>query len=82
VEVKEIIVSKQTRVNTGNYEGTEVLVSMRAELGLLDDASEEVAALGEQVDAALNAQLMRLYGARRKKATPANIALKHGIPVD
>lgn len=78
--VKEISVSRSVRVNTGNYEGTEHFVSMRAELDELDDEAEAADELSRQVDGAMLRQLHRSYKVRGKRdMTPAQISKHHGI---
>lgn len=78
--VREICVSRTVRMNTGNHEGTEHLVSMRAEIDELDDELVEAARLGEAVDLAMVTQLRRSYGARNKRdMTRERIARHHGL---
>lgn len=71
--------SLQVRVNTGDYQGTEALTSMTAELDELDDASEETERLRVRVEEAMLLQLTAIYRARGKSTSPASIAKLHGV---
>ena len=81
--IKEIVVSRTVRVNTGNYEGTEHFLSMKAEMGELDKPIEvgiATAQLNAHVERALVAQLVRAYKVRGKKdMTAEKIAKHHGL---
>ena len=80
MEIKEIVVSRSVRVNTGNYEGLEHFVSMKAELDGLDDETEVAVELSAKVERAMVAQLHRSYKVRGKKdMTPEKIAKHHGL---
>ncbi len=78
--VREINISRSVRINTGNYEGTEHFVSMKAEVEELDDATEEILSLTATVERAMVAQLVRSYKVRGKKdMTPKKVARHHGL---
>ncbi len=78
--VKEIVVSRSVRVNTGNYEGTEHFVSMKAEIDELDDEAKASAELNAHVERAMVTQLVRAYKVRGKKdMTPEKVAKHHGL---
>ena len=79
--VKEICVSRSTRMNMGNYEGVEHFVSMRAELDEFDVPEDEEATLERLVDDAMAEQLVRSYRARGKSgmANHAAVAKHHGL---
>ncbi|MEE9592031.1 MAG: hypothetical protein V3W28_00430 [Thermoplasmata archaeon] len=82
MEIKEITVSRSVRVNTGNYEGTEHLVRMRAEVDpTFDDLHEAHDALVRVVEYAMVEQLVRSYRVRGKKdmADPKRMARHHGL---
>lgn len=80
-EVKSVTASLQVRVNTGQYEGTEALVSMTAEIDEFDSPEEETARLQRQVDEAMLLQLRAIYKARGKSTSAKMIAKQHGIPM-
>ena len=80
-EIKSITALLQVRVNTGQYEGTEALVSMTANLDDFDDAAEEHAKLQRQVDEAMLLQLRAIYKGRGKSTSAKMIAKQHGIPM-
>ncbi len=78
--IKEITVSRSVRVNTGNYEGTEHFLSMKAEIDFLDDEAPSAAELNAHVERALVAQLVRAYKVRGKKdMTAEKVAKHHGL---
>lgn len=77
--VKEIVCSRSVRVNTGQYEGTELFVSMKAELDELDDIETEETDLARTVERAMLRQLIANYRVRGKNLTPALIAKQHGL---
>ena len=79
--VRSVTASLQVRVNTGQYEGTEALVSMTAELDEFDDAVEETAALQRRVDEAMLLQLRAIYKSRGKSTSAAMVAKQHGVPM-
>lgn len=80
MNVREVTVSRSVRVNTGNYEGTEHLVSMRAELDELDDPASASKELAADVERAMVVQLCRSYRVRGKKEmTPERVAKHHGL---
>ena len=80
MEIKEIVVSRSVRVNTGNYEGIEHFVSMKAELDELDDETSVTTELNAKVERTLVAQLHRSYQVRGKKdMTPEKVARHHGL---
>ena len=77
--VAEINVSRSVRVNTGQYEGTELFVSLKVVLDELDDYDQELAAAEARADKAI---LMAVHGAHcaaGKKPTLAAIATRHGL---
>lgn len=78
-DVKEVTISRSVRMNTGQYEGTEFFISMRAELDGLDPVEDETRELERRVEAAMLAQLMRGYKARGKAVTAEQVAKQHGI---
>ena len=78
-DVKEITVSRSVRVNTGNYEGTEHFVSMKAELDEFDDPASVHAELAAGVERAMVSQLHRSYKVRGKKLTATQVATHHGL---
>ncbi|KFH18473.1 hypothetical protein IB60_17405 [Brucella abortus LMN1] len=79
-EIREVTVSRSVRVNTGNYEGTEHFVSMRATLDELDTVEEATAEVTARVERAMVAQLHRSYQVRGKKdMTPEKVARHHGL---
>lgn len=51
--ITEMTVSRSVRMNTGNYEGTEQFVSMKAEVDELDDPREVAAELAATVELSL-----------------------------
>lgn len=76
----EVVVSRSVRVNTGNYEGTEHFVSMKATVDELDDEDSAVAELSAHVERAMVVQLHRSYGVRGKKdMTLEKVARHHGL---
>ena len=80
MDIKEIVVSRSVRVNTGNYEGLEHFVSMKAELDELDDEVTVAAELAATVERTLVAQLHRSYRVRGKaEMTPEKVAKHHGL---
>ncbi len=79
MEVKEITVSRSVRVNTGNYEGTEHFVSMKAELDELDGTLSSTRDLSEKVDCAMLDQLCVAYKKRGKNLSRDQIAKQHGL---
>ncbi len=80
MEIKEITVSRSVRVNTGNYEGSEHFVCMKAEPDELDDATSAMAELTAQVERTMVAQLVRSYRVRGKKdMTAERVARHHGL---
>jgi hypothetical protein len=79
VEVKEIVVSRTVRMNTGNYEGTEHFVSMKAEVDGLDDEQEATRELALKVELAMVRQLRHSYAARSKPMKEAGVARHHGL---
>jgi hypothetical protein len=78
-EVKEIVISRSVRINTGNYEGLEHFISMKAELGEFDDVAEEALKLSAKIERALVTQLARSYKVRKKSMTVSEIARHHGL---
>ena len=78
MRVVEACVSRSARINTGNYEGTEFFVSMKAELDEFD-GPEEIIALAASVETALLVQLVASYTSRGKKLTAQQIARQHGL---
>lgn len=79
-EVTSITASLQVRVNTGQYEGTEVLVSMTAKLDELDSSDEETTVLQRQVDDAMMLQLRAIYKTLGRSSSAKVIAKRHGVP--
>ncbi len=88
MKIDQIIISRSVRVNTGNYEGTEHFVSIRADLddvglGLLTDEELDVEArkLNKQVELTMLRQLVRSYKVRGVKnmQDPKKIAVHHGL---
>lgn len=78
--VKEIVISRSVRVNTGNYEGTDHFISMKAEIDELDDEPSAAAELNAHVERAMVAQLVRAYKVRGKKdMTAEKVARYHGL---
>ena len=75
----EVVVSRSVRVNTGNYEGTEHFVSMKAVLDELDDEGSAVAELSAHVERAMATQLHRSYSVRGKGLTMMEVARHHGL---
>ncbi len=78
-EIKEVTVSRSVRINTGNYEGTEHFVSMRAELDELDTPEDAAAELAAKVERAVVAQLHRSYKVRGKEMSVEKVARHHGL---
>lgn len=78
-KVSEIVISRTTRMNTGNYEGTEYFVSMKMELDELDDAEHDMEDLQNRVDQAMIQQLMLAYKARKKVTTKEQVCIRHGF---
>ena len=79
MDIKEVVVSRSCRVNTGNYEGTEHFISMRAELDELDSAADVTQQLSAEVERAMCRQLYRSYAVRGKALTPAQVSKHHGF---
>lgn len=77
--VKEIACSRSVRINTGQYEGTELFVSMKMEVDELDDAAEEADLLAMRVEEAIGRQLLVSYKVRGKKLSRSLIAKQHGL---
>lgn len=77
--VKEIACSRSVRVNTGQYEGTELFVSMKMELDELDDEREQADLLATTVEEAIGRQLLMSYRVRGKKLSRSLIAKQHGL---
>lgn len=80
-DVKEVSCSLSVRVNTGNYEGTECFVAMKADVDGLDSPDEVTEDLQRRVAGAMMNQLRAVYAARGKKTSAAMIAKQHGVPV-
>lgn len=75
----EINVSRSVRVNTGQYEGTELFVSLKVVLDELDEYATELANAENRADKAI---LMAVHGAHvaaGKKPTLAAISARHGL---
>jgi hypothetical protein len=81
VLMREVAASMSVRANTGDYQGTEFFVSMKAEVTELDDPTGVTLELQERVAAAMTAQLRRGYAARGKSLTDDQVRKQHGIPV-
>jgi hypothetical protein len=82
MRIREVVVSRTVRVNTGNYEGTEHFVSMKAEVDPeLDDVTADAQALAAVVEKAVCRQLVRSYKVRGKgdMSDPAKVARHHGL---
>lgn len=79
MQVKEIVCSKSARINTGNYEGVEHFVSLKAEVDGLDDPAESAAELSAIAEKAIVRQLHRSYKVRGKAMTLAETARHHGF---
>lgn len=80
MEIKEIVISRSIRINTGNYEGSEHFVSMKAELDELDDETSVTVELNAKVERVMVTQLCRSYRVRGKKdMTPEKVARHHGL---
>ena len=80
MEIKEIVVSRSVRINTGNFEGTEHFMSVKAELDELDDETSAIAELSAKVERAMVVQLHRSYQVRGKKdMSPEKVARHHGL---
>lgn len=79
MEIREVVVSRNVRVNTGNYEGTEQFVSMRAELDELDSVETATRELTAHVERAMVTQLHRSYRARGKSMSETDVAKHHGL---
>lgn len=77
--IKEITISRSTRINLGNYEGIEVLTSMTAVVDELDDDAEIAAQLAERVEGASFMQIKALHKRRRKAVTDAELAKRYGV---
>lgn len=75
----EVVVSRTVRVNTGNYEGTEHFVSMKAVLDELDDEASATEELSAHVNRAILTQLSLSYAVRGKNMTTEKIARHHGL---
>jgi hypothetical protein len=81
-EIKEVSVSKSCRVNTGNYEGTEYFINLKAELDDFDGIEDVTQELNEALNLALLDQLRRGYAAKGKKVSLEDIAKRHAIPYE
>lgn len=79
--VKELNVSRSVRVNTGQYEGTEVFVSMKAELDEFDDPDQELANLEDRADKAILMSVYGVHASTGKKPTIKAIATRHGLKI-
>ncbi len=80
MEIKEIIVSRAYKMNFGNYENVDILISMRAELDMaLDDTIRETALLAGCVEDAALQQIVSVYKARGKKVSEAEVRRRHGL---
>lgn len=79
--MREVAASMSVRVNTGDYQGTEFFVSMKAEVTELDDPAEVTRELQNRVGATMVSQLRRSYAARGKVLTDDQVRKQHGIPV-
>lgn len=77
--VKEITASISVRVNTGNYEGVEILSSMKADVEEFDDPVECQKALHAMCEEAERLKLNRLYNKRGRKITHEQLRKLHGI---
>lgn len=78
--VKEIVISRAVKINTGNYESTDHFLSMKAEIDGLDDEASAAAELNAHVERAMVAQLVRAYKVRGKKdMTAEKVARHHGL---
>ena len=77
--ISEITVSRSVRLNTGNYEGTEHFVCMKAVLDELDDLHYVRKELQLVVDHAMIRQLLKAYTKMGKKMTTETISKKHGL---
>ncbi len=77
--VKEISATIATRVNTGNYEGTEVISSMTADVEEFDDPAECQKALHLMCEEAQRMKLTRLYSKKGRKITAEQVRKLHGV---
>lgn len=81
MRVTEIVASRSVRVNTGEYEGTEHFVSLKAEVDELDTPEQAMAELAAMAEQQLARQLLAHYLTRGKKALSTLDAVKkhHGL---
>ena len=80
MEVREVTVARSYKVNLGNYENVDVLVSMHAELDMaLDDTVQETAGLAKAVEDAALHQVVSVYRARGKRVSETEVRRRHGI---
>jgi hypothetical protein len=79
--LSKITVSRMVRVNTGNYEGTEISAELEFTLDELDDENQVLEQADQMVNAAMLASLERLYFRRKKKVTRQDIIKAHGLGV-
>lgn len=79
--IKEIVVSRSVRVNTGNFEGTGHFVSVKAEVDELDDEQAEHENLSRRAEQMMVRQLLRSYKVRkiRSMGTVDAVAKHHGL---
>lgn len=81
-EITKIVASRSTRVNTGQYEGTEYFLSLEATIDPeLDDAEEERKLLEAKLNQAMLATLVSAHKATGKAVTVAAVAKRHGITI-
>lgn len=77
--VQNITISRAVKVNIGNYESTDIFVSMTAQLDDFDDPKESAIKLKDAVlDDILN-QLIVLYKERGKTTTKASLKRQYGL---
>lgn len=80
LNVTKIVASRSTRVNTGQYEGTEYFISMEVEIDpQMDDWKEQKGLLEQKLDAAMLDTLHAAHRANGKNVTREAVAKRHGI---
>ena len=81
MKILEVSVSRSVRVNTGNYEGTEHFVSIKAQVEEFDSSEEALQEASAVAERAMVEQLCRAYRVRGKNAMtdPVAVGKHHGL---
>jgi len=77
--IVEVVASHSVRVNLGNYEGTEVFVSMKAEVSEGTDSQLVAAGLAKRVSEAALLQVVAVTKARGKRVDEKALRKAYGF---